>query len=101
MITPIIIQILFWLGTLGCVLIGTRLILASLDAPRVSAYSFDGEVSRLGPRSSGFSTFLFAQGVVTLIVGPLVLRVLCELDIILFKIHDELKEANNRGRYRD
>lgn len=102
MITPILIQILFWLATLGCIVMGIRTIIASLDVAKAPPLSFDVDVPRLSStRSSGFSPLLFAIGIAWLTIGPLVLRVVCELVMILFKIHDELKETNNRGRYHD
>jgi hypothetical protein len=82
MITPIIIQIQFWGGVILCVGQALMLIRLSLDLP------------------NGRDTWGVALGVAMLIFGPLVLRILCELDIILFKIHDELKETNDRQRYR-
>jgi hypothetical protein len=82
MITPIIIQIVFWGGVILCVGQALMLIRLSLDLP------------------NGRDTWGVALGVAMLIFGPLVLRILCELDIILFKIHDELKESNDRQRYR-
>jgi hypothetical protein len=49
---------------------------------------------------AGRDTWGVAVGLVMLIFGPLLIRILCELDIILFKIHDELKESNDRQRHR-
>ena len=50
--------------------------------------------------ASNFAVMEFAGGLMIVVMGPLVLRIACELDIILFKIHDELKSANDRARYR-
>jgi len=70
MITPIIIQIIFWLGVVVCVLGG------------------------LGILFSGDSEYL--SGIVVIIFGPFVVRIFCELLIVLFKILDSLREiANN------
>lgn len=72
MITPTIIQIVFWIGVAYCVIYGIRLI-------------FDG---------------LFIFGLIYLIVGPFVVRIYCELIILLFRIYDtlnEIKNNTNRG----
>jgi len=108
MITPIIIQIIFWFGVAGCVIQGGLLIVASFNVPRSS---FDRDLidpdkvekvektadkkAKAAPATQ-FSPLLFLGGVSVLIFGPLLIRILCELDIILFKIHDELKAANDR-----
>ena len=59
MLTPTLIQIIFWLGLGLLVYIATR---DMLD-------------------------LLIARGLEILILGPITLRILCELCIILFKIH--------------
>jgi hypothetical protein len=107
MVTPIIIQIIFWLLTTGCVFSGGRMVLASFDAPEPalsreydrSAFDNDKPRAKAAP-ARHFDSLRFALGVTVMIVGPLVYRVLCELVIIIFKIHDELKAANDRERYR-
>jgi hypothetical protein len=104
MITPVVIQILFWLGSIYCIVSGMRVIIASFDAGPSVRLTADGDVDfnpgRGGRGSSSFSTWAFVYGVLLVLVGPLLVRILCELDVILFKIHDELKAANDRERYR-
>ena len=63
MITPIIIQVLFWLGIVVVVI-------ASL------AHMF---------------TQSFFAGLLMLVLGPILVRVYCELLIVIFKIHDCLQ----------
>lgn len=46
--------------------------------------------------SSGFDSWSFIPGVMILVFGPVLVRLYCELLIIIFKIHDELKVANDR-----
>jgi len=86
MVTPLIIQIVFWLGVLASVGLGVRMIAEGLDTKR--------------PGRNEVSIYMIAAGVAITFGGPLLVRVYCELAIIFFKIHDELKEANDRGRYR-
>ncbi len=65
MVTPIFIQLLFWLGILG--VIGAAIFLMTIgDQPVV--------------------------GVLTLLLGPLVVRIYAELMIVVFRIHGSLNE---------
>jgi len=73
MITPTIIQILFWVGVAGAVIGG----LISMGM------SF-------GRSGGGAATFL--GGLMMLILGPVVVRIYCELLILLFKMHESLTE---------
>jgi len=105
MITPLLIQFVFWIGTLACFGFGTRLIVASFDSGASDRKKDDKESDRIELNSekvkkSDFSAMMLAEGVLIVIVGPLLLRIACELDIILFKMNDELKEANDRTRYQ-
>jgi hypothetical protein len=84
MVTPVVIQIVFWLGVLACVGVGIRTIVASFDAG--------------GPARKELSVMMLAGGVMLTFGGPLLVRIYCELLMIFFKIHDELKEANDRTR---
>ena len=65
MVTPFVIQLLFWLGLLG--VIGTAIFMMTVgDEPLI--------------------------GVLTLILGPLVVRIYAELMIVAFRIHSSLNE---------
>ncbi|MDE2196048.1 MAG: DUF4282 domain-containing protein [Gammaproteobacteria bacterium] len=65
MITPIIIQVLFWLGILGIIV-------------------------------AAFMSGSFLKGLLIIVIGPLVLRVYCEILIVLFKIHDAVEAIAER-----
>ena len=73
MITPVFIQVLFILGLIG-VLIGALTTMFS---------------------GAGFTGFMF--GLIWLVIGPVLVRIYCELLILLFRIYDELK-AIREGR---
>ena len=73
MLTPLIIQILFWIGVAASILGGIGMIIA-------------GIASRYG---GGFYVLL---GFITLILGPIFTRIYCELLIVIFKIHDNLQK---------
>jgi hypothetical protein len=75
MITPLIIQGLFWLGAGFCVLAGLVMIGGGLSS------------------SSGGSAVL--GGLLLLVVGPVVVRVYCELLILLFRMNETLTDIRN------
>ena len=64
MITPVIIQVVFWLGVVGCVLTGLGALLGGQG--------------------------LYGLGLI--VIGPIVVRIECELLILLFRMHDALQE---------
>jgi len=75
MITPIIIQIVFWIGIIGILVLG---ILVIVDG--VCDESDVGEV---------------IIGVLFLIIGPLIWRVFCEILILTFRIIETLADLRN------
>lgn len=72
MITPIIIQILFWIGAAVCVIGGITEIVGGMNTP----YGGGGGI--------------VFMGIILLLLGPILVRVVCELIIVLFNIHDML-----------
>jgi len=70
MITPVIIQVLFWIGVAVCVIMGLATMVGG---------------DRVIP------------GLLTLILGPVIVRIYCELLILLFRIHDAVDEIR-RGK---
>jgi predicted Zn finger-like uncharacterized protein len=80
MIGPLIIQVLFWLGVVLCVLAGlVVLVMAILGL-------VDG---RLGVGTALLQVF-GSLGI--MLFGPLLVRIQCEMLILFFRIHDTLKE---------
>lgn len=67
MLTPIIIQIVFWIGIVVCVLGGLASIISGNGLP----------------------------GLFMLFLGPIVVRIYCELLILLFKMNDTLTDIKN------
>ena len=72
MVTPIIIQIAFWFGIAFVLWSGVDLVKQSL--------AFDASPW---------------PGILMIILGPLVVRVYCEVLIVIFKIKDTLVETQN------
>lgn len=76
MLTPVIIQIVFWIGVGFSALIGLMIVISGL--------SYYG---------NGFQVLF---GLITIVVGPLVVRIYCELLIIAFKMHESLQQIKNK-----
>ena len=72
MITPLIIKILFWIGAAISVLMGLILIVQGFGA-----YIGGGE--------------LILSGLLFIVLGPVVVRIYCEILIIMFKMFDTMK----------
>ncbi len=73
MITPIIIQIIFWIGVALCIIFGVSIILVG------SRFGNGGPV----------------YGLLLLIFGPVVVRIYCEILIIFFRINETLTEIKH------
>ena len=69
MITPVIIQILFWLLTGVTVLSGLMMMGQS-----------------------------FLQGIAIVILGPVIVRIYCELVILFFRMNESLTDIRNNTR---
>jgi hypothetical protein len=67
MVTPVIIQIVFWVGVASCVIAGIFLLAA-------------GKV----------------QGLLVILLGPLAVRIYCEILIIFFRINETLSEIKEQ-----
>ena len=76
MITPVVIQIIFWIGAAICVLGGLITMIAG------AASNYGGGAQVLG-------------GLFMMILGPLMVRIYCELLIIMFRIHDRLVDIRD------
>ena len=82
MITPAVIQIFFWLGVIVCVVAG----LGILSNSEVLAAA-----SPVPPTLTA---------VLVLVIGPLLVRIYCELLMVLFRIYESLR-AIELSRVRD
>ena len=72
MITPTIIQVLFWIGVAGSVIFGLFMI--------------GNSFGRYG------GGFLFLYGLLVIIIGPILTRIYCELLILFFRMYGTLLE---------
>lgn len=78
MITPIIIKILFWLGVVISVIFGLIMIITSFK-------------SLMGAQQ-------FIMGLLVMVLGPISVRIYCEILFVIFGIFDELKAINAKTR---
>lgn len=76
MITPIVIQILFWIGVVGSIILGLISIVGGANA------RYDG----------GRMIFV---GLMWILLGPIVTRIYCEILIVIFSVNDTLTEIKN------
>jgi hypothetical protein len=76
MIAPIIIKILFWVGSVAVIIYGLVMIIGAF-----------------GKHGSAWS---FLSGLLVIVLGPIMVRVWCEILIVIFNIHDSLVEIKNK-----
>jgi hypothetical protein len=77
MVTPVVIQVIFWIGVVVCVLSGLGQLFFGLRV---------------------MSIFAIVSALFTIIAGPLLVRVWCELIILLFRIYDTLQEIKDQRK---
>jgi hypothetical protein len=77
MVTPVIIEILFWIGAICCLIIGGIMII------------YGATHYQAGPPN-----YLW-EGVLVFLLGPLVVRVYCEILIVFFRINETLTEIEH------
>ena len=74
MVTPVIIKILYWISIALVVLSGLVTIISGI--------------------SGGGITVIV--GLLTIVIGPFLVRIWCEMMIVLFEIHKNLVEINRK-----
>ncbi len=74
MVTPVIIEILFWVGVIVCIIAGLILVVAGIKTNQTQSV---------------------LSGVLLIIFGPLAVRVYCEILIVFFRINETLTEIKH------
>lgn len=125
MITPILIRVAFWLGVIGSVGAGVLIIVDEINAeqrrptafPRVNEPSSvippggeaDAQAHRLTQiknerrriawnrqySKKGYDLFILCQGILLIGLGPIGVRLVCEMLIVMFSFNDTLTEIRN------
>ncbi|HVZ93484.1 MAG TPA: DUF4282 domain-containing protein [Phycisphaerales bacterium] len=75
-ITPLFIHVLFWIGTIASVISGAVMLVTAIAGPR-------GQPG------------LALAGVLYIVLGPIVARLYCELLMVVFSIHDAVRDIRN------
>lgn len=74
MVAPVIIRVIFWVGSVIFILIGLAIVLGGIH-----------------PRPGG----ALGAGLGFIILGPIVVRIYCELLIVFFRINETLTEIKH------
>ncbi len=74
MITPLVIEVIFWILVVLCVILGVIAI--------ASGQGVNGAIT----------------GLVLIFLGPLFVRMYCELIILMFRVYDVLIEIRDKGK---
>lgn len=77
MVTPVIIQVLFWIGAIMCIIVGGMMIVYGATQYHM-----------------GEANYLW-KGVLLFVLGPLGVRIYCEILIIFFRINETLTEIKH------
>jgi hypothetical protein len=83
MLTPILIQVIFWIGSLVSVGIGA---LTIFNPSMIPLEGFGYERPEVGTVAGAVAGIFF------MVVGPIVIRLACEGMIVVFSINDTLTE---------
>ena len=80
MVTPVIIQVLFWVGTILCLVAGLVTI---------------GGATLLSAQGGIQAPLAVLAGLAYFTLGPLVVRIYCEILIVVFRMNETLTEIRN------
>jgi hypothetical protein len=77
MLTPLLVQVIFWIGVLACVAVGAYHI--------IQARSGDA-----------WNRIEVLRGIAWIVFGPLAVRLVCEVVILFFRMNETLTEIRNK-----
>lgn len=94
MLMPVLIQIIFWLGFLGCLALGGGILSGAVDLENV----WRGAGDRVGAGDihvgvGGIPKLYLGIGI--MVLGPILLRLYCELLMLPFRINATLTDISN------
>ena len=76
MLTPLLVQVIFWIASLGCIIMGIFLIAQT--------------------RLEDLDPIQLLRGIAWIVFGPLAIRLVCEAVILFFRINETLTEIKNK-----
>ena len=92
MLAPVIVQIAFWMGVVGSIVVGAYFLLEGFAMP----------MGTRAERSSALESIF--GGLAFVLLGPIVVRLYCEVHILFFRMNETLTqmlhelEKQNRRR---
>ena len=96
MIAPLVIQVFFWIGVLVSVIGGLWIMVLSFFSVKYVSSSGMG----FGEYDRGFSGWVFLQGLLILLLGPVFCRINAELFILFFRMNATLTDIKNNADRR-
>ena len=92
MLAPVLIHIIFWVGVLGCLAGGGAILGGQIDPLEMSQTYLPVGVLKFGAVSGNLKLFM---GLGIMILGPLFIRLYCELLMLPFRINGTLTDIRN------
>lgn len=96
MIALPVIQGLFWLGVIACIVFGALQIYGAFNPSPAAPAIVNGVVvapTAATPRvATSYDAGMLVTGLLTIFLGPLIVRIYCEILIVIFRINETLTE---------
>ena len=90
MITPVVIQIVFWIGVAACVVAAAIFMLGAFTPGTLGAPGY-----RSADQAATGQLIDLAGGLAILIFGPIAIRIYCELLILMFRMNETLTDIRD------
>jgi hypothetical protein len=97
MLLPVMIQLIFWLAVLGSIALGVAIMFDQVPDPRVNEqlkFAADN-YAFLTQYGINLDTLKAIVGLTFCLIGPIFIRLLCELLILPFRINGTLTDIRN------
>lgn len=95
MLMPILIQIIFWIGVVACIAAGVYMIAMPEQATARMGSGMSVQVGGGAGSQAAQPVDPRVAGIILIIVGPIVVRLWCEMMIIFFRMNGTLTEIKN------
>lgn len=92
MITPVLIRVVYVLASLGVIYTSLETMFSKSEADILAA-----QFRQMGGQPGGGGGGQFWTGLVMLVVGLIIVRVMCESMIVLYRLHDNVRAIRDRG----
>ena len=95
MLMPVLIQIIFWIGVIACAAAGVYMIAMPEQATARMGSGMTVQMGGAGAQGAAQPLDPRVAGIILIIVGPIVVRLWCEMMIIFFRMNGTLTEIKN------